>query len=441
VAEVNPRTQKDDLDDNTLASFVPMKCVEAESGRFAPPENKKVGEVKKGYTPMRDGDVIFAKVTPCMENGKAAVVRGLTNGIGFGSTEFYALRPKDNLVSEFLFYYIIQQGFRREAERHMTGAVGLRRVPKIFIEEHDIPLPPLSEQRRIVARIEELFSRLDAGVAALRQAKAQLQRYRQSVLAAAVTGQLTQAWREQHPDTEPAELLLKRTLKEHRESWNGSGKYKEPDPLEDTPSGSIPESWAWASIAQIGFVQLGRQRSPKNRSKDYPTKYIRAANITEDGLALEDLLEMEFSPSEQTRFRLKFGDIILSEASGSPDQVGKPAIWKDEVENCCFQNTVIRLRATGFDNEFLLIVLKHFHRNKVFANIAGGVGINHLSAAKFSKMSTAVPPLAEQHQIVAEVEARTTAIAHLEAELDRQITRSNRLRQSTLKSAFNGSLS
>ena len=96
-----------------------------------------------------------------------------------------------------------------------------------------IPLPPLPEQRRIVARIEELFSRLDAGVAALRHAKAQLQRYRQSVLAAAVTGQLTQAWREQHPDTEPAEELLERILEQRREQWNGRGKYKEPlDPTQ-----------------------------------------------------------------------------------------------------------------------------------------------------------------------------------------------------------------
>jgi type I restriction enzyme S subunit len=349
-----------------------------------------------------------------------------------------AITPNPDILPEYLAHGL--KAFERKIlDTCCKDGTTVQNIKMPSFLRFEMPVPPLPEQRRIVARIEELFSRLAAGVAALRHAKAQLQRYRQSVLAAAVTGQLTQAWREQHPDTEPAELLLKRTLKERRESWNGSGKYKEPDPLEDTPSGSIPESWAWASIAQIGFVQLGRQRSPKNRSKDYPTKYIRAANITEDGLALEDLLEMEFSPSEQTRFRLKFGDIILSEASGSPDQVGKPAIWKDEVENCCFQNTVIRLRATGFDNEFLLIVLKHFHRNKVFANIAGGVGINHLSAAKFSKMSTAVPPLAEQHQIVAEVEARTTAIDHLEAELDRQITRSNRLRQSVLASAFRGS--
>lgn len=251
VAEINPRLEKTDIDDDTLASFVPMKCVEAESGRCDPPEIKKVGEVKKGYTPMQDGDVIMAKVTPCMENGKVAVVRALKNGIGFGSTEFFVLRPSERILPEYLFYFIIQQSFRREAERHMTGAVGLRRVPRAFLENHEIPLPPLPEQRRIVARIEELFSRLDAGVAALRQAKAQLQRYRQSVLAAAVTGQLTQAWREQHPDTEPAEILLELTLEQRREQWNGRGKYKEPKAPNPVEPISLPTGWCLASPEYI----------------------------------------------------------------------------------------------------------------------------------------------------------------------------------------------
>jgi type I restriction enzyme S subunit len=101
---------------------------------------------------------------------------------------------------------------------------------------------------------------------------------------------------------------------------------------------------------------------------------------------------------------------------------------------------VIRLRPIGLSSDYLLTFFKHCYANKVFAEIAGGVGINHLSAAKFSRIPIALPPVAEQHQIVAEVEARTTAIDHLEAELDRQITRSNRLRQANLSDAFCGKL-
>ncbi len=164
VADINLRPKKDELDDELLASFVPMKSVEAESGKFAPLEERTVGACRKGYTSFRDGDVLFAKVTPCMENGKAAVMKGLTNGIGFGSTEFYALRPKEDVDSQYLYYFISQQSFRDEAARNMTGAVGLRRVPKPFLAEQPIPVPEtLDEQRRIVAEIEKQFTRLDAG--------------------------------------------------------------------------------------------------------------------------------------------------------------------------------------------------------------------------------------------------------------------------------------
>ncbi|MDA1274473.1 MAG: hypothetical protein O2960_10550 [Verrucomicrobia bacterium] len=143
VVEINPRSGDDKLADDTLASFIPMKCVEEESGRFEPLGDRKVAEVRKGYTPFRDGDVLFAKVTPCMENGKGAVMRGLTNGIGFGSTEFFALRPADRLAAKYLFHFVLQSSFRQQAARNMTGAVGLRRVPKSYLEQQPIPLPPL----------------------------------------------------------------------------------------------------------------------------------------------------------------------------------------------------------------------------------------------------------------------------------------------------------
>ena len=190
VVDFNPRFGKDELADDSLASFIPMKCVEEESGRFEPLGDRKVAEVRKGYTPFRDGDVIFAKVTPCMENGKAAVLKGLTNGVGFGSTEFFALRPKNGLEAKYLFHFILQSNLRRDAARNMTGAVGLRRVPKSYLEQQSIPLPSPTEQRRIVAEIEKQFTRLEAGVAALRRVQANLKRYRAAVLKAACEGRL-----------------------------------------------------------------------------------------------------------------------------------------------------------------------------------------------------------------------------------------------------------
>src|ERR1700677_3953254 len=172
VVDFNPRFGQDELADDSLASFIPMRCVEEESGRFEPLGDRKVKDIRKGYTPFRDGDVIFAKVTPCMENGKAAVLKGLTNGVGFGSTEFFALRPKKGLEAKYLFHFVLQGNFRRDAARNMTGAVGLRRVPKSYLEQQPMPLPPPAEQRRVVAEIEKQFTRLEAGVAALRRVQA-----------------------------------------------------------------------------------------------------------------------------------------------------------------------------------------------------------------------------------------------------------------------------
>lgn len=177
--------------------------------------------------------------------------------------------------------------------------------------------------------------------------------------------------------------------------------------------------WQWLRVDEGGDVQLGRQRSPKSRSADYPTKYLRAANITERGLDLSDVLEMDFNPDERERYRLHAGDIILSDASASASQVGKPAIWRDELPLCCFQNTVIRLRPKRARPEYLLWLFTHFYRNGVFAQVAGGVGINHLSAAKSKQLVTSVPSDAEQRRIVAEIEKQFTRLDAGVAALER----------------------
>jgi len=320
-----------------------------------------------------------------------------------------------------------------------------------------IPFPPLSEQRRIVAKIEELFAELDAAVVELERVQANLKRYRASVLKAAVTGELTADWRAKQRNLEPASKLLEHILAERRAKWeadqlakfaaakkeppkNWREKYTEPTKPDTTTLPPLPQGWCWASVEEVGMVQLGRQRSPGNISKDYPTKYIRAANITEFGLDLTDVLEMEFTPTERVTFTLQMGDIVLSEASGSPDQVGKPAIWRDELRDCCFQNTVVRLRPNTIASEFLLVIFQHFYRNNIFSRLSAGVGINHLSASKFSVMTIPIPSVTEQALIVQEVESRLSDITAAEAVVAANITRAARLRQSILKEAFAGRL-
>src|SRR6266566_4532658 len=164
VADINPTFDKSSFKDDLKVSFVPMPAVEAETGRIDVSQTRKFGEVKKGYTPFQKKDVLFAKITPCMENGKMAVVPDLHNNIGFGSTEFHVLRSYQGIEPNFLYYFVSSKSFRYDAEHNMTGAVGQKRVSTPYFEKCSIPLPPTNEQKRIVAKIEELFSELDKGI-------------------------------------------------------------------------------------------------------------------------------------------------------------------------------------------------------------------------------------------------------------------------------------
>jgi len=160
ISLINPKTNLEGLADDLDVTFLPMKCIGELSGNIDRSIIKKLSEVKKGYTSFMDGDLLFAKITPCMENGKLAIAHDLRSDIGFGSTEFHIIRLHDSLVKKFFFFYISQEKFRKDAQRNMTGTAGQLRVPTTYLRKIIVPLPSASEQHRIVARIEELFSRL-----------------------------------------------------------------------------------------------------------------------------------------------------------------------------------------------------------------------------------------------------------------------------------------
>jgi hypothetical protein len=152
-------------------------------------------EVKKGYTTFLSGDVIMAKITPCMENGKTTVVPDLPGSVCFGSTEFQVIRPEAGITARWIAEFLVQHEFRRAAQRAMTGGVGQMRVPVAFLQSVRIPVAPTAEQERINDLLDELLSDLDAGVAAQDRVREKLRLYRASVLKAAVEGVLTAAWR------------------------------------------------------------------------------------------------------------------------------------------------------------------------------------------------------------------------------------------------------
>ncbi len=156
ICEINPRkSELNGFSDDTEVSFVPMKDLSENNINFTPKEKRKLGEVLKGaYTYFQDNDVLLAKVTPCFENGKAGLAANLTQGIGFGSSEYYVLRASEKVIPEFIYYFVTSPTFRDHAAPKMTGTGGLQRVPKNVVSEFLIPLPPLEIQKQIVAEIE-----------------------------------------------------------------------------------------------------------------------------------------------------------------------------------------------------------------------------------------------------------------------------------------------
>ena len=386
---------------------------------------------------LREGDILFSRMASV---GRAGIVGKQLDGALF-NYHIMRLRLEPTRVEpKFFAAYVRGASQVREYLKAVNHGATRDGINTSQLMNMPIAVAPIFEQRDIIAEIDKQFSRLDEAVANLTRVKANLKRYKAAVLKAAVEGRLVpteaELARREGRRYETGAQLLRRILETRRSQWNGKGTFKEPTAPDTTDIPQAPEGWAWATTEQFGQVQLGRQRSPKNRSKENPIKYIRAANITESGLELSDVLDMEFSLQEQERYRLRRGDLLLSEASGSPDQVGKPSVWREQLPQCCFQNTVIRLRPAIPIWEYLLVCFQSYYVGGIFAKIAGGVGINHLSAAKFSQIAVPLPPEVEQYRIVAEVDRRLSFVRGVETEVDANLKRAERLRQAVLARLF-----
>ncbi len=163
VCFLNPRMDRTvPRDANALTSFVPMDAIDEEKGVIAKIINRKYSEISKGYTFFANGDVLFAKITPCMQNGKSAIAENLIDSIGFGSTEFHVFRPREGTLKGWIYYFVRTSEFRKRAEGHFTGSAGQQRVPTDFLEEALIPMPPrIDEQIRIVAKLKQKVNELE----------------------------------------------------------------------------------------------------------------------------------------------------------------------------------------------------------------------------------------------------------------------------------------
>ena len=436
VADVNPRADKAAISDDLLVSFVPMPAVGPGDGSITVEEARPAREVKKGFTSFLEGDVLFAKITPCMENGKMAVVPKLVNDYGFGSTEFHVLRPKSGMEAKYLYYYVSSKSFRMEAERYMSGAVGQRRVPTTYLKESTIPVAPPDQQKLIVAEVEKQFSRLDEAVANLKRIKANLKRYKAAVLKAAVEGKLTEAWRKAHPDVEPASKLLDRILTGRRAK--GKGKYKEPSSpnLSDPPK--LPELWVWASALQAceAVVDCHNKTAPYTNSG---IPLVRTSNIREGKLLLEDVKYVDQTTYAfwSRRCPPESGDVLFTREA----PMGEAAIIPLGIRLCMGQRIMLMRPSSAITGRFLLYALMSPVIKQMIDRTAVGSGVKHLRVGDVELLPIPVPPKTEQDWIVAEADRRLSIIEELEATVEANLTRADRLRQSILSKAFSGQLS
>ncbi|MDI6687507.1 MAG: restriction endonuclease subunit S [Desulfobacterales bacterium] len=205
VSAINPRIDKKEIPEYLEVSFVPMPEVGAENGYINVKNTKPFVEVKKGFTNFLEGDVLFAKITPCMENGKMAVVPKLSNGYGFGSTEFHVIRPFYGINPYFIYYLVSNLSYRKEAAHRMIGAVGQKRVSVSFLIETVMSLPPIKEQDQIIKEVQKRISTIDGMIEISLK---HVYRLRQSILKKAFSGELVP----QDADNEPVKEVLNRTL-------------------------------------------------------------------------------------------------------------------------------------------------------------------------------------------------------------------------------------
>ena len=276
LARINPpRAPHSPHSPEMSTTFVPMASVSEDSGTIAWPETRTWSEVSKGYTYFEEGDVLFAKITPCMQNGKHAIASGLNNGFGFGTTEFHVVRPGQQVIADWVHRFLRQPEVLAEATRHFRGAVGQQRVPKEFLMNLPIPLPPLAEQKRIVAILNEQMAAVD------RAKKAAAERLE----AARALG----------------EALVERVFDEVRDrKW--------------------PEIHLGGLGDIVSGITLGRKL--RNDSMSSVRPYLRVANVKDGYLDLNELKEIAVSSEECAKYLLKKGDLLLTEG-GDPDKLGR----------------------------------------------------------------------------------------------------------------------
>jgi len=398
VCIINPRRPRILREPNKPTTFIPMSAVDDETGTITAAEVRPFKQVSKGYTYFEENDILFAKITPCMENGKAAIARGLIERIGFGSTEFHVLRPKPIVLPEWVWLFVRRERFREDAKKFFRGGVGQQRVPQEFLKEALIPLPPLEEQKRIVARIEELMTRIKEAKKLRQESK------------------------------EKAELLWQSALAE----------------TFPKPGTQLPDGWKWVKLGEVCQHKTGIWGpEASNQSEGFPI--VRSTEINGFLINPQTASIRSVPQAKYEIYKLETGDILVNKSSGSSHLVGWPAIFEDPNDGriYLFSNFMLRLRVnkTILDPWFLLFYLHSPISRSIYLGAQDTTsGLRNLRVKEFLSLLIPLPPLEEQKRIVAHLQALQEKIKSLKESQTHTETKLKELENSILDKAFKGEL-
>ena len=395
---------------------------------------------------LQSGDIVIAASSGSRSVvGKAAQLKHEWTG-SFGAFCF-TLRPSTVLNKDYIAWFLHTHEYRTRVSK-LSAGVNINNLKREHIENTPMLLAPLPEQRRIVAEIEKQFTRLDASVDGLKRAQANLKRYRASVLKAACEGTLVpteaELARSEGRDYEPADRLLERILTERRAQWESQekrrGKYKEPATPDTSNLENLPKGWTWATIGQISSrIQYGT--SAKANADASGTPVIRMGNIREGDLDLSDLKYLPREHPETQKTLLAPGDLLFNRTNSS-ELVGKSAVYKGIHPAASFASYLIRvIFLARLSPDYACAYINSQHGRTYIGRVKSQqVGQANVNGTKLAAMPIPLPPLAEQHRIVAEVERHLSVIQKAEAAVDVSLKWAERLRQSILKQAFSGKL-
>ena len=379
VFQINP---KNNVSDDSDAGFVPMANISDGFSDCFTYEIRPWRTIKSGFTHFADNDVAVAKISPCLENRKSFIAKGLPNGIGAGTTELFVFRSSQ-IEPEYSLLFFKSAFFISSCVGTFNGVVGQQRASRSIIEDLVFPIPPRSEQLRIIQKVKSLFEDIviiEQGQSVVEES---VTRCKEKILDLAIHGMLVS----QDPLDEPAIELLKRI----NPSFLPSDNLHYLDRL--------PNGWCFSTIGDIFQHNTGKALNGIDH-EGVMLRYITTSNLHWDRFDLSEERTMPFTEKEQEKCRAQKGDLLVCEGG----DIGRAAIWPYE-ENIMIQNHIHRLRPKApFSVRFFYYI---FYLYKQKGLIGGkGIGIQGLSSRELDKMVIPVPPVNEQHRIVTAIEEK-----------------------------------